>query len=207
MKALLFINGLIPHRLPDDHSIYDCIICTDGAYTKYVKDYATKHHFTIDFLTGDMDSVDIHKIDSNIQQVYLPDQEKTDFEKTLDFLIDKGFREVDVYGGSGLEEDHFIGNISTALQLKDKINIVFYSDYSKFYFIAYNISIYGVKNKIISLIPFFKAEHITTQGLEYPLKNESLTFGQRIGIRNKALTDEVKINYTKGSLLLFISYE
>jgi thiamine pyrophosphokinase len=61
-------------------------------------------------------------------------------------------------------------------------------------------------DKNISLIPFPFAEGINTSGLQYPLSNEKLTFGKRIGTRNKAIENTIKISFTKGDLLIYISH-
>ena len=38
------------------------------------------------------------------------------------------------------------------------------------------------------------------------IKNETLTFGERIGTRNKASKNEVEISVEKGDLLIYISH-
>ena len=49
-------------------------------------------------------------------------------------------------------------------------------------------------------------EKVTTKGLLYPLKNQDLTFGVKIGTRNKAIEEDVKIKFETGELLLFINH-
>lgn len=197
-KALLFINGLEPKNIPSNLSDYSLRICTDGAF-RYVKNFP----FSIDYLSGDLDSVELSEVPEEIKIIHTPDQNKTDFEKALEFIIAKGITAVDVYGATGLEHDHFIGNLSTALNMKDKIRITFFDDYSQFFFSGKRTSFTDVKGKIISLIPFFKAEKIITKGLEYPLYLENLTFGDRIGTRNRAIENEVQISYENGELLIY----
>jgi len=46
---------------------------------------------------------------------------------------------------------------------------------------------------------------ISTSGLKYPLKNEALTFGTRIGTRNVAIEDEISITFKAGHLFIFIN--
>jgi thiamine pyrophosphokinase len=127
-KALLFINGDSPKTIPN-LSGYDLIACTDGAfhYLKQLKFPLDK----LDFISGDFDS---HKIEEeilrqaqndNFEIIETPDQNKTDFHKALEIIIEKGFDEIDVYGGSGGEQDHFLGNLSVAFAFKDKVNLRF----------------------------------------------------------------------------------
>jgi thiamine pyrophosphokinase len=62
------------------------------------------------------------------------------------------------------------------------------------------------KDKIVSLIPFPQATKISTTGLEYQLNKEDLTFGERIGTRNKAIQDKIHITFKSGHLFIFINH-
>lgn len=53
-------------------------------------------------------------------------------------------------------------------------------------------------------MPFPKADGIYTSGLLYALNMEELNFGSRIGIRNRAIEDEIEISFKNGSMLIFI---
>jgi len=206
-KALLFINGDSPKAIPN-LSGYDLIACTDGAfhYLKQLKFPLDK----LDFISGDFDS---HKIEEEIIQqgqnhsfeiIETPDQNKTDFHKALELILKKGFENIDVYGGSGGEQDHYLGNLSVAYAFKDKLNLRFFDEYSSYYFIPKNFSISDVKGKMISLMPFPIAKNIETKGLKWPLHQEDLMLGERIGTRNVADSQEVSIQYKEGDLLLFV---
>jgi len=201
-RALLFINGEPPEKLPVFES-YDLIACSDGAF-HYLKSLGFPLK-KLDFISGDFDSHSGN--DALIYQekfIYTPDQDKTDFEKSLEILKQKGAATVDVYGGSGGEMDHFLGNISVAFSFKNRLEIRFYDEFSTYYFIPKFISLKGVKNKMISLYPFPAAESITTAGLHWPLHADDLSITSRIGTRNFASEDEVTIEYESGDLLIFI---
>ena len=196
-KAFILLNGAEPAIFPD-LSIYDLVCAIDGAY----------NHFKLkniipDLVTGDFDS--IHKIPSNIEVINTPDQNFTDFDKALRILKNRGYIHIDVYGGSGKEHDHFLGNISTALQWKNSLKISFFDDFGTYYFIEEQITLTQVKGRNISLIPFPFAHEIFTEGLAFPIKNETLTFGKRIGTRNIAHSDVVQISFKGGELLVYIS--
>jgi thiamine pyrophosphokinase len=198
-KALLFINGKKPKQIPDNLRSYSLISCTDGAYSRYVK----KLPLTVDCISGDLDSIIWNEIPPGIQIIHTPDQNKTDFHKALKLLLEKGITEIDVLGAAGRESDHFIGNLATALFFKNQLKITFYDNGSRFFFSDKRTELHQVKGKIISLIPFFEAEGIYTQGLKYPLNNEPLRFPERIGTRNIADQDSVIITYSKGELLIY----
>ncbi|MDM1556669.1 thiamine diphosphokinase [Chryseobacterium indologenes] len=201
-KVLLFINGDAPKSLPHPEN-YGLIACTDGAFH-----YLKRMGFPLDkldFISGDFDS---HAgSDENIYQekfIHTPDQNHTDFYKALDIIIEKGGKNVDVLGGSGGEQDHFLGNLTVAYAFKDKLKVKFYDEFSEYYFIPKNFTIKGIKDKMISLYPFPVAENVTTKGLNWPLDHGSLDIISRIGTRNFAVEDEVSITYENGDLLIFI---
>lgn len=201
-KVLLFINGDPPKSLPNVEE-YTFIACTDGAF-HYLKQLGFPLE-KLDFISGDFDS---HSgADENVYEdkfIYTPDQNKTDFHKALDIILEKGYQNIDVFGGSGGEQDHFLGNLTVAYSFKENLNIKFYDEFSEYFFVSKSVVLKNVKDKLISLYPFPTAENITTKGLNWSLNNENLSVTTRIGTRNFAIEDEVSIKYEKGDLLVFI---
>ena len=200
--ALLFINGTPPKNLPNTEG-YGIIACTDGAFH-----YLKEKNFPLaqlDFISGDFDSHTGN--DENIYHekfIFTPDQNFTDFQKALDILKNKGIKKVDVYGGSGGEQDHFLGNLHVAFLFKDLMEITFYDEFSSYFFIPKDFVINNVEGKMVSLLPFPKVENLVTDGLNWELKNEDLEITKRIGTRNFATKSTVKISYSDGDLLVFI---
>lgn len=201
-KVLLFINGDAPKSFPNLEN-YNLIACTDGAF-HYLKELNFPLD-KLDFISGDFDS---HiGSDENVYQdkfILTLDQEKTDFHKALEIILEKGFQNVDVLGGSGGEQDHFLGNLTVAYSFKNNLNIKFYDDFSEYYFIPPNFMIDGVKDKIISLYPFPSAENITTKGLKWELNNINANMATDMLTRNLAIENQVSVEYKKGDLLIFI---
>ena len=200
--ALLFINGTPLKNLPNTEG-YAIIACTDGAFH-----YLKEKNFSLeklDFISGDFDS---HSgIDENIYHekfIFTPDQNFTDFQKALDILKNKDVKKVDVYGGSGGEQDHFLGNLHVAFLFKDLMEITFFDEFSSYFFIPKDFEINNVEGKMVSLLPFPKVENLVTDGLNWELKNEDLEITKRIGTRNFATKSTVKISYSDGDLLVFI---
>lgn len=202
LKAILFINGTPPKNLPKTED-YDVIACTDGAFH-----YLKEKNFSLeklDFISGDFDS---HTgSDENLYHekfIFTPDQEFTDFQKALDILKGKDVKKVDVYGGSGGEQDHFLGNLHVAFLFRKELEITFFDEFSSYFFIPKNFELNNIAGRMISLLPFPKVENLATSGLNWELKNEELDLTKRVGTRNFAKENTVKISYTKGDLLIFI---
>lgn len=200
-KALLFVNGEPPVNYPNDLDNYRYIACTDGAYHNYLYQW----QIIPDFIVGDLDSWNKNQpIPSQTQIIHTPDQNKTDFEKTILFLADKGITEFIVYGASGHAGDHFLGNLSVAMQYYHNYKITFYDNYCVFFFAQHEEVISNVKDCTISLMPLSKVTNLTITGFQYPLTNQTLELGGLTSLRNKALADTVKISFENGDLLVFV---
>ena len=201
-KALLFINGIPPEDLPDIAG-YSLIACSDGAF-HYLKDKNFPLE-KLDFISGDFDShLGSDEAIYHDRFIFTPDQDKTDFHKSLEIIQERGITAVDVYGGSGGEMDHFLGNLTAAFLFKNHLEITFYDEFSTYFFAPKTLVLENVKGKTISLYPFPLTENITTKGLNWPLNNESLDISKRIGTRNLASEETVVIHYGKGDLVVFV---
>lgn len=200
-KAILFLNGLVPNQIPNLNP-YNAIYCTDGAYT-----YLSKLNIQPDVITGDFDSMHTNEFPDGIEIIETPNQNFTDFEKALQIIYTRNFDSVDVYGSSGMEHDHFLGNLTAGLKFQNKLGIQFFDDYSCYFFAEKQTKLDGFIGRTISLYPFPVTMGVKTEGLKYPLNHEDLDLTSRIGTRNKAITDEVTIEFTDGNLLIFIKNE
>lgn len=197
-KVFLVLNGEEPNQLPD-FSDYEIICATDGAYQ-----YLLKNNITPTFISGDFDSLAI--LPQGVEAIKTPDQNFTDFDKILKILFEKGYKEIDVFGASGKEQDHFLGNLNTALQWKDRLEIMFYDNHGYYFLAKKKTSIPHCLHKTVSLVPFPLATEVTTKGLQYPLNSEDLVFGKRIGTRNKAIENQIDIHFKSGALFIFINH-
>jgi thiamine pyrophosphokinase len=201
-KAILFINGQAPKILPNTDG-YAVVACTDGAFY-----YLKENGFLIsklDFVSGDFDSHPGFEQDCpTIQFIATPNQDKTDFEKALELLIERECTSVDVFGGSGGEMDHYLGNLHVASKFAHSLEICFYDDDSNYFFAPNNLILNGVQEKRISLFPFPLVENIHTKGLKWELKGQNLEISKNMGIRNMAVDSCVEIHFDAGNLIVFV---
>jgi thiamine pyrophosphokinase len=178
------------------------VVVLDGAIQR-VLDRGIK----VDVLLGDFDKEmnfeNIQSQQSDIQIVHTPNQDKTDLEKAIEFLIEKGHKAVNIVWATGRRADHSITNITNLVRYKNQIKTVMIDSHSKIFPIVNSFEKWYAKGTPISLIPVGNASGIVTSGLKYNLKNEELIIGFRSGNSNEADTDGfVKISYKKGELLL-----
>lgn len=161
----------------------------------------------VDVLLGDFDgdfNPEIYKEKQYpLEIVHTPNQDKTDLEKALDYLIEKGHLAVNIVWATGKRADHTITNITNIIRYRNKLKIVILDDHSKIFLLPNKFEKWYTANTPISLIPIGKVSGITTQNLFYPLQNEELTMGYRTGSSNHVTQDGiVSITHLEGDLLL-----
>ncbi|MDA0912111.1 MAG: thiamine diphosphokinase [Proteobacteria bacterium] len=207
-KAILLINGEIDiafcesyiSKHLDDLPIY----CADGAFNQIqnVKSLVNK----VRMIIGDGDSTD-HAKRLNIPYQQDDDQYSTDFEKALSYLRQRGYRELFLFGFGGREMDHYLGNISTLLKHQDQLKCQVIDRYGVSQLMHQKMHITHAKGKMVSVVPLFELIDLTLQGFAFDLDQYTLRFGEELGIRNHVLQDELFIDYSLGSGLLFLSHD
>jgi thiamine pyrophosphokinase len=161
----------------------------------------------IDVWMGDFDQPhDVEMIRSHqhpLEIINTPDQEKTDLNKAIEFLIERGFPAANIVWATGRRADHAITNITDLVRYKHQIKLVLLDDYSKIFPLTGTFEKWYTAGTPISLIPVGAVEGIETSGLKYNLNNETLTMGHRTGSSNEAGADGmVRVSARKGDLLI-----
>jgi len=182
------------------------VIVLDGAVER-VLDLGIK----IDVLFGDFDGLsipldEIKRRQYPIEIIHAPDQEKTDLEKAIDYLISREFPAVNIVWATGRRADHTLANITNLVKYREQIQVKMIDDYSVIFPLSPLPNVFSKWYKAetpISLIPVGVAEGIETDNLTYPLYGESLTLGARIGNSNSVEKDGIiTIKYKKGEMLI-----
>ena len=166
----------------------------------------------VDVLLGDFDNdfdPEIYKEKQYpLEIVHTPNQDKTDLEKALDYLIEKGHKAVNVVWATGKRADHTLTNITNIVSYRNKIKIVMLDDHSKIFLLPNKFEKWYTANTPISLIPVGKVTGITSTNLYYPLQNDELTLGYRSGNSNHVVQDGIVIiTHESGDLLLMECFD
>lgn len=166
----------------------------------------------VDVLLGDFDNdfdPEIYKEKQYpLEIVHTPNQDKTDLEKALDYLIEKGHKAVNVVWATGKRADHTLTNITNIVSYRNKIKIVMLDDNSKIFLLPNKFEKWYTANTPISLIPVGKVTGITSQNLFYPLQNDELNLGYRSGNSNHVVQDGIVIiTHESGDLLLMECFD
>jgi thiamine pyrophosphokinase len=161
----------------------------------------------VDVLLGDFDRE--MNFDAILARQYpleiiaTPDQDKTDLEKGIELLIERGFPAVNIVWATGRRADHTLANLTNIVRYKDQIKIVLFDDHSKVFPLVGTFEKWYAAGTPISLVPVGTVAGIKTEGLKYNLHDESLQIGYRNGNSNEAEADGfVRISAQSGDLLL-----
>lgn len=209
MRALIFGNAAInDYKFCMDYvKNSDAVICCDGGM---------RHSFKLgikpDYILGDFDSAEPEILkyykNQNIEIKSFPSKkDKTDMEICLDFIISLGFKEAVILGAIGSRFDHTLANAQLLYEALSKgVQAVLVNENNSVRIIKDSIVLYGQKGDTVSLIPFSKdVEGVSTNGLEYPLVNETLYAGSSRGVSNVFSSDSAEIKILKGYLFVICS--
>ncbi|NOX37466.1 MAG: thiamine diphosphokinase [Calditrichaeota bacterium] len=205
MHALLFANGEVSEREIRflSKQTFDLIIAADGGARHALK-WQLRPHYVV----GDLDSItdELREQLQGTQFIHRPSQDLNDLEKTLLFCQEKGVNRLTLLGITGKRLDHTLTNLSVLSRFDTVFDLTLLDPDGEIFFVRNTFYYQGRIGQLISLVPLFSAEGITTQGLAYPLNDESLTWGVREGLSNVIVQNPVRISLKKGLLMVIAIY-
>ncbi len=208
-RVIIFANGWLPdlesaRRLIGDG---DVICAADGG---------TRHALALGLLPsvviGDLDSLrpdDRQRLDAGGVEIrpFPRDKDQTDLELALAYALEIPNDGILIIGGLGGRLDQTLGNLSLlgdprlsnrAIRLDDGVEEVF--------FVRTHADIHGEPGDIVSLIPWGgAAQGVSTQGLRWPLIDETLLPERTRGISNQLVSNTASVSLQSGLLLVIHS--
>ena len=195
----VILNGQMPtdDTIIDQITNSDYIIAVDGSANKLFD-----LEIIPDVIIGDLDSLQNIK-NKDIELVETPDQNKTDFRKTLEWCIEKNILNISIFGISGESEDHFLGNYYTLSDFGEKISWKAFTDFSVISPCVGNKKFDSFKGQKVSLFCMKGSSTVNSKNLEYPLQSYPLKPSDD-AVRNLSLEDHFTIESTS-TILVFQS--
>ncbi len=186
----------------------DYFICVNGG---------TAHAFKLglkpDMVIGDLDSLqpgDRKKLEQTACRLieYPQAKEKSDLELAVDKAVEMGPREILVVGAlGGARADHFFVNLlllNIPLNLGITASII--DEYQEIRLVKDEVVIEGSPGDYLSLFALTgEAEGIVTEGLKFPLNDESLLFASTRGLSNELIATRARVTLQSGLLLMIKS--
>ncbi len=178
MKGVILLNG-DPYSggIDTENAL---VYCCDGAY-KWAK-----NKVRIDENIGDFDSLDEIPYPAPTE-IYPSEKDYTDGEIALFKLLKKGVEEIEIYGGGGGREDHFLGNLHLLHRAySEGVQARMITDRSILFPASGKIFLGKYKGTTFSVLPFGGVLHIMdSAGLKYRYP-PTLSYGECRGISNIA---------------------
>lgn len=183
------------------------IIVLDGAVNKVM---SLGIHF--DVLLGDFDYTTIEELAQIVppqtQIVHTPNQQKTDLEKGIEFLIEKKHEAVNIVWATGKRSDHYLNNLGILARYHGKIKMAILDDYSRIYPIDSGFKKHFNVGDNFSLMPLNTVTEIKTENLVWNLNSSILEFPYTTSSSNKvAETGVVSVSFKSGFLLAMECYD
>ncbi len=210
-RCIIFANGemdtppaILKQLQPDD-----LVIAADGGSR-----HCRAMGITPRVIVGDLDSIspaELAFFEGRATEIlrFPSRKDETDLELAVQYAQKAGVEEVYVVGALGARWDMTMANILLLAAEKFSGLSMHLLDGTQEFSVLRGDSqavFRGQPGDLLSLIPLGgDCGGITTQGLEYPLNNERLSFGSPRGVSNVFLHASVHIQLTEGVLLCLVN--
>ena len=211
MKAVVFLNGEYKYSQEFIDSLFDeetVLLCADGG-----ANYAYKYSKRPSYIIGDLDSIDNPVLEYfktqgiNIVK-YNPEKDYTDFElilQKIDELEKKNgqrYETINILGALGKRIDLTLSNL---FLMENYPNIAVLSEDEEIFYKEESFSIINKRNYGFSIIPLDETiKNLTLEGFKYETFN--LDVERKISrlVSNLIISDECKITFEKGKMLVIL---
>lgn len=183
----------------------DGLVCADGGARA-----ALQHGLRPQRVIGDFDSLTgdelraLEQAGSALER-HPTHKDETDLELALLYVASTGVGEIAVLGALGGRLDQTVANVMLlAMPALAGCRTLIASGEEQTFVIQPGAAfeLRGQPGDVVSLIPFGGDAHgIRTEGLEYPLRDESLFFGPARGVSNVMMGERASVAVTRGRLL------
>jgi thiamine pyrophosphokinase len=172
-------------------------------------DHASHIGLDVDFVVGDMDSVDARRLDAHRGPVDLHpvDKDATDFELALGHALERpNIERIIVLGGRGGRIDHFLANAAVVAHPKfARCEIEWIAGTARLTVVRHHAQLHGTPGQTVSLLAAGgDAGGITTSGLRWELSDEDLPFGSTRGVSNELTRPFATVRVRSGCLLAIV---
>ena len=207
MKAAIVANGELQthERLSEIWRTADLRIAADGGAIN------ARNHLTLapHVLIGDFDSIDEQTrawcVQAHTELIQHPSaKNETDLELAIELALVEGAMDIVILGALGGRFDQMMANAFLLVKPAHAHTPARIVGVDFDAWIAWEqASISGKIGETVSLIPITeRVDGIVTNGLRYPLRNESLYLGSPRGVSNELIEENALVSFKSGLLLV-----
>lgn len=199
MKAVLVLNGETPDpaRLKFLSSKYRVYAADGGAAVCLVAGVRPE------WVAGDFDSIDPAELPEDWKKLYIPEQNRTDFQKLLCSLPEE-IGELRILGGLGRRLDHLLTNLLIATEVSSAIQLVFETEGQVLHRVTSDCPFQKALpiGSSLSLLPLARVTGVRTEGLKWNLHGGNMGPGIQLGQSNR-VEGPVVIRIVRGCLFVW----
>jgi thiamine pyrophosphokinase len=201
MSTVILANGRFPtHNVP--LSILNSasnIICCDGAVNNL-----DRYGLEPTAIVGDLDSLSEDlRVKYSYRLFHDSDQQSNDLTKTVKWCIERGIKALNILAGTGLREDHTLGNIGLLPSYtRMGIEVKMITDYGTLVPLLKGERLTSFKGQKVSIFSFENSTVFRSKNLMYPI--EGMKFNELWeGTLNQSLDDWFELIFETGSVVVF----
>jgi len=205
-RIVIFTNGNLPDPVQARALLRreDFILCADGG-TRHALALGLKPSLVV----GDMDSAEKKGLqqlqDAGVEiELFPSDKNETDLELAIIRAIELNPEQILIVAALGGRIDQTLSNIAllTSPRLTN-FDVRLDDGVEEIFFCRDQVQVHGGSGDIVSLIPWGShVRGIQTQGLKWPLMNETLYPDKTRGVSNEMLSESASIKIETGLLLV-----
>lgn len=197
MKKCFIIGGGSFDGFFDKIHDDDLLIAADKGFK-----YITGVGLVPDYVIGDFDSTTRPDFKNVI--ALNPIKDFTDTVAAINFAIDKGYKDIVVYGGLGGRESHTIANIKSMFNYKKQgVDIRLKAKGKEIFIINRDFSYkYEGKDFYVSIFSLTEKSILDIKGLFYELEDYTMANDDALGVSNETKGCDFEIHVKEGFLLV-----
>lgn len=212
MRAIVLADGDPPTRAgldvawPGWDSPVDLVVAADGGAR-----LAAELGLRVDRWVGDGDSVEPGTLDALrvagvVVEVASPDKDDSDTELAIVAAVEAGATEITILGGLGRRIDHELANLALLAHPRlhgRRAELCAPDARVRLLDGPGRLDLAGPAGGVVSLLPMGdRVEGVVTEGLRYPLRDETLELGPARGLSNVRTAPHARVTIRSGRLLV-----
>lgn len=186
----------------------DLLVGVDGGARTLLRHGLIPH-----IVTGDGDSLSEQErealLAAGAQLVPTPDQDYTDLDKALTYVIEAhGATQLTVFGATGGRLDHSYSVFSALLKHGRRVRVQLVDETARYEAVQghWHCAEPELVGRTLSLLAFGRVEGVTTTGLRWPLTDDWLAPGHRDGTLNEVTEAQITVQVGSGELIIMLHH-
>lgn len=198
MNVLTVLSGNPPsvRLLKTEMRVADCVIAVDGGFNVF-----SDSNLKPDLILGDMDSIKESEA-LDIKSILLADQDQTDLQKTLTYILkNHSPKSLVLLGAGGLRTDHLLHNLLICASVHPTLKITiknelpvgneFTRETIQRITPQSDFDLLVRKGDLISILPIGNFSDLSSEGLKWEITRRSRSDGF-MSQSNRAMVDDPK---------------